>query len=46
VDFEQMPSRGGVKVMVGYGDASRKPFVQTDFSVNKWSAEARRDYRS
>ena len=40
VNFEQMPLLGGCKVTENCGHASKKPFVQTDFSVNKWWPQA------
>jgi hypothetical protein len=36
VDFEQMPGFGGSKATWNRGLTSKKPFVQTGFSVNKW----------
>jgi hypothetical protein len=36
LNFEQMPGFGGGKAMRHHGLTASKPFVQTDFSVNKW----------
>jgi hypothetical protein len=36
LNFEQMPLFGGCKAIANCGDASKKAFVQSDFSVNKW----------
>ena len=40
MDSEQMPARAGCKVIEQPDDATEKAFVQSNFSVNKWSASS------